>query len=65
MNNRENEIKWANRLQKVLGNGYEIDYDACESGMTFCYYNGRLYKRVANEAMCGGINVNDFKIQNN
>lgn len=65
MTKRETESKWASKLQQVLGNGYEIDYDACESGMTFCYFNGKLYKRVPNDAMCGSINVNDYKIQNN
>ena len=61
--NRETESKWASKLQKVLGNGYEIRYDACESGMTFCYYNGKLYKQVENSAMCGSINVIDYKVK--
>ena len=62
MTNRANEAKWASKLQIALGNGYEIRYDACESGMTFCYYNGELYKQVDNSAMNGSINVYDYRV---
>lgn len=62
---RREQAMWAFKLEKALGNGYRIWFDACDSGMTYCYYNDRLYKKVENEAMCGSINVNDFKIQNN
>lgn len=62
MTNRANEAKWASKLQSALGNGYEIRYDACDSGMTWCYYNGELYKQVENSEMCGSINVYDFKV---
>lgn len=61
MANRETESKYASKLQSVLGNGYEIRYDASESGCTFCYYNGILYKIVENSAMVGNINVYDYK----
>ena len=61
MSNRENEIKWANKLQQVLGSGYEIRYDEHDSGMTWCYFDGELYKQVENSAMNGSINVYDFR----
>lgn len=61
MASRENEIKWANKLQQILGNGYEIRYDACDSGMTYCYYNGEIYKRVQNSEMCGNVNACEYR----
>lgn len=61
MASRNEQIKWANKLQSVLGDGYEIRYDANDSGMTKCFHNGVLYKTVENSAMNGGINVYDFK----
>lgn len=62
---RAEQSKWASKLQKALGNGYDIRFDFGDSGMTFCYYNGKLYKQVENSSMCGSINVVDYKIQNN
>lgn len=63
MNNTWNEQrKWAMMLQKILGEGYEIRHDACESGMTDCYYKGTLYKRVENTEMKGSLNVHDFRV---
>lgn len=62
---RQEQSEWATKLQNALGSGYEIKFDACDSGMTYCYYNGKLYKQVPNDEMCGSVNVIDYKIQNN
>ena len=56
--------KVAAKLQKVLGNGYEIKYDAGDSGMTFCYYNGELYKQVPNGEMKSNLNVAEYQYRN-
>lgn len=64
MNTRQDGAKWAGKLQDILGSGYEIKYDAGDSGMTFCYYNGELYKQVENSAMRGNVNVYDFTYSN-
>lgn len=61
MSNRAEQAMWAQKLQKALGAGYEIHFDACESGLTFCYHNGKLYKQVPNEEMRGTINVCDYR----
>ena len=61
MTSRDEQIKWANKLQMVLGAGYEIRYDANDSGMTKCFHNGVLYKTVENSVMNGSINVYDYK----
>jgi len=60
MTSRANEAKIACKLQGFLGDDYEIKYDACDSGMTFCYYKGQLYKQVANSEMRGSLNVGDY-----
>lgn len=67
---RQEQSKWATKLQTILNNGdyngdYKIHFDACDSGMTDCYYKGELYKQVPNDEMCGSINVYDYTIQNN
>ena len=60
MSNRAEQAMWAGKLQKALGAGYEIRFDLGDSGLTFCFYNGELYKQVPNEAMRGTINVYDY-----
>ena len=59
-NTRALESARAAKVQSILGNGYELDYDACESCMTYCYYRGTLYKVVPNSAFSGSVNVYDF-----
>lgn len=61
MASRDEQIKWANKLQQFLGAGYEIRYDENDSCLTRCYYNGELYKTVENSAMNGSINVYDYR----
>jgi hypothetical protein len=35
-------------------------FDDLDSGMTRCFYKGRLYKQVENSEMWGGLNVSEF-----
>ena len=61
MNERTEQIKWANKLEKILGEGYKVEYDVCESGLTMIYYERELIKQVPNEEMKGSLNVNDYR----
>lgn len=58
---RDEQAKWATKLQNALGSDYYIHFDASESGMTVCAYKNIVYKTVPNDDMCGNINVLDFK----
>lgn len=60
---REQEIKWANKLQQVLGYEYRVLYDVCDSGMTEVWCGNVMVKRVINSEMTGKINVNEFRLQ--
>lgn len=60
MAKRQEEVKWARKLQEVLGNDFRVSYDTCESGMTDVYYKGILYKTVRNEEMRHDMNVYDY-----
>lgn len=60
MSKRESEIKVANKLQAILGEGYEVRYDEHDSCLTRCYFKGQLYKTVANGDMAPSLNVYDF-----
>lgn len=59
--NRAEQAMWAQTLERALGNGYQICFDACESGLTYCYFNKQLYKKVPNDEMRGSINVTDYR----
>ena len=65
MEKRREQIKWANKLQDILGSDYKVSYDTCESGMTDIYYKGTLLKRVPNEEMKGSLNVCDYRADYN
>lgn len=58
---RAEQIKWANLLEKALGEGYKVCYDECESCLTRVYYEGELVKEVPNEEMRGSLNVCDYR----
>lgn len=58
----EQEIKWANKLQQVLGDEYRVYYDICDSGLTEVWCGNVMVKRVLNSEMNGKINVNDFRL---
>lgn len=60
---REQEIKWANKLQQVLGDEYRVLYDVCDSGTTEVWCGTVMVKRVFNSEMTGKINVNEFRLQ--
>lgn len=62
MDNRVNEIKYANELQNILGEGYKVNYDECESCMTRVYYKNILVKEVKNCEMKSGMNISDFVV---
>lgn len=57
---RHEQIKWANKLQEVLGSDFKVSYDTCESGMTDIYYKGELFKSVPNAEMKHDLNVYDY-----
>lgn len=57
---REQQAQIATKLQGILGSDYEIRFDDLDSGMTRCFYKGRLYKQVENSEMWGGLNVYEF-----
>ena len=60
MTNRETEARIASKLQSFLGDNYEVRYDACESGLTYFYYHGELYKHVENGSLNGSLNVAEY-----
>ena len=62
---RAQQAEIATKLQTILNNGeyngdYKIYFDACESGMTDCYYKGELYKQVPNDEMKPSMSVSEF-----
>ena len=62
---RAQQAEIATKLQTILNNGeyngdYRIRFDDLDSGMTRCFYKGRLYKQVENGEMWGGLNVSEF-----
>ena len=61
--NRESEIQWANRLQTALGEDYQVNYDAGDSGFTEVIYRpaNEIVRRVPNTDMNGSINVPDYR----
>lgn len=59
--NRQKQIETATKLQQVLGEGYEVRYDRCESCLTDFFYMGHLYKTVRNDELTPSLNVGDFE----
>lgn len=57
---RAQHAEIATKLQSVLGSDYEIRFDDLDSGLTRCFYKGRLYKQVENGEMRDGLNVSEF-----
>lgn len=60
MNKEQNIAMW---LQEVLGNEYDVRYDACDSAMTRVYFKplNKLIKEVRNEDLTGKINALEFE----
>lgn len=61
MTSRDEQAKWASKLQNSLGKDYEVHFDALDSGMTEIQYKHSIFKKVPNEEMCGSMNVYDYK----
>lgn len=59
---RIEQSRCARRLNEILGNDYKVEYDACESGMTYIYFKGEMVKRVLNKEMKGSLNVCEFYV---
>lgn len=59
--NRKQGFELCEKLQMFLGEGFRVEYDACESGMTFFIYKGHLYKQVPNTEIKGSMNVSDYR----
>lgn len=62
---RAQQAEIATKLQTMLNCGkyngdYKIVFDAGESGMTFCYYKGVLYKQAVNDEMMPSMSVSAF-----
>lgn len=57
---RAQESANALKLQGFLGEGYKVEYDCCESCLTYFYYRNICYLIVPNEAMSGRISVWDY-----
>jgi len=62
---RAQQAEIAAKLQNALNKGerngnYKIEFDMCDSSMTYCYYKGELYKRVLNDEMVPSLNVTEF-----
>ncbi|MGX8696909.1 MAG: hypothetical protein ACSW8D_11020 [Prevotella sp.] len=57
---RAQQAEIATKLQNILGSDYEVRFDDLDSGLTRCFYKGRLYKQVENDKMWGGLNVSEF-----
>lgn len=58
--NREQQAAKAQRLQMALGDGYQVRYDDCESGLTRFLYSGTCYLEAPNEVFSSQINVIDY-----
>lgn len=65
MAKRHEELKWATKLQEILGDNYKVSHDTRESGMTNIYFKNVLVKRVPNEEMKGSLNVCDYTVNDN
>lgn len=57
----------AKKLQKILGDKYEVRFDDCESGLTRIFYkakNGQMIfiKEVPNGEMKSDLSVTDFAL---
>lgn len=57
---RRQQAEIASKLQNILGSDYEIRFDDLDSGLTRCFYKGRLYKQVEDSEMREGLNVYEF-----
>lgn len=62
MEDRKQGIALAARLQDLLGEGYKVCYDQCESCMTYVYYKGYLVKAVPNEEINPHMSVYSFAL---
>lgn len=58
---REQGFYLCSKIQDFFGEGFEVRYDAGESGMTHFLYNGHLYKRVPNGDIKPNISIYDYK----
>jgi hypothetical protein len=60
---RAQEIAVANWLQSVLGDGYIVRYDDCESGLTRVIYKplNKVTAEVPNSEMHKGISAQGFE----
>lgn len=67
---RAKSVKIANKLQKMLGNKYDVKFDDCESGITRVFYickNGQkiFVNEIENNKLSECIAINDFTLSKN
>lgn len=62
MEKRVQQSRCARRLNEILGKDYKVEYDVCESGLTYIYFKGEFVKRVPNDEMRSNLNVCDFHV---